>query len=294
MFLIVPNFTKYVLKLLFIPLFFSFSHRDAVYALLENHTMVWIQLIVWAVVAGVMLWRFRRTRKQVQVSLALLMLFVIALLPVINLYFMYYKDIEQDRYVYLPSAFFYAALVVGLVVVLRKYAVVPLAACFVLSLCFLNRNTRAWQESGRISNALLFDFRWQDANRVFVLLTPDNVHGAYCMRSMPISTLSEMLRVRRNIDIDDKLFEVYQYNVVSPNDSATYQVLDSNTLRLDLVAPGAWLWHNSFGATHRETEHFKATLNEYYPSFEVTFKNKQPGDVFIYAVDDRWKEVEHF
>jgi hypothetical protein len=126
---------------------------------------------------------------------------------------------------------------------------------------------------------------------VFILLTPDNVHGDYCMRSMPGSTLAEMLDVRRDIAMADRIFEVYQWNVHSRLDSASVDIVDSTTLHLALHAPGAWLWRNSFGATDVETEQFTARLVAGYPAFTVTFKDKRPGDIFIYASGDSWKQV---
>jgi hypothetical protein len=139
------------------------------------------------------------------------------------------------------------------------------------------------------------DFRWQNSKRIFVLLTPDDYKGAYCMRSMPNSTLAEMLYVQKGgLDIDHKIVEVYQWNVNSPKDSATCRIVDSVTLEIKLISEGGWLWRNSFGAVDVETKHFKTTLDKWYPWFTVTFKNKQPGDVFIYAVNDHWEEVKNF
>ena len=113
------------------------------------------------------------------------------------------------------------------------------------------------------------------------------------MRSMPNSTLSEMLRVQRGIDVDDKMFEVYQTNLTSPQDSASCEVLDSSTIQIKLLG-GGWLWRNSFGATDVQTEHFSASLNANYPAFTIRFHPRHAEDVYIYSVNDHWKEVKDF
>ncbi|MBL0311083.1 MAG: hypothetical protein IPP77_15890 [Bacteroidetes bacterium] len=294
LFLIVPNFSKYLLKLLFAPLYFSFSQRDAVYAFLESKTFVVTGTILYLVFFVFLIWRFFKGTVIHKIIIAWFFLFCAALVPVINLYFMYYKDIEQDRYVYFASSFFYVSVVLALFHFMKRWAIIPVALFLIISSLFLARNTNCWAKSGRIAQSLLHDFRWPDANRIFVLLTPDDYNGAYCMRSMPNSTLSEMLRVQRNIDVDDKLFEVYQTNLVSPSDSAVCEILDSSTLHLTLLTQGAWLWRNSFGATDIDTGSFHAQINRSYPAFTVRFKNKQPGDVFIYSVNDHWKEINGF
>jgi hypothetical protein len=290
-YLIVPNLSKYLLKLLYAPLFFTFGQRDATYSILESQPSVWLQLVGWVAIGVFIIWKLVRGDSSWKLTATLVLLAMLALLPMINLYFMYHKDIEQDRYVYLPAAFFYAFLVIGSSFLLKRFALAPLTACFLISLVFLNRHTNKWALSGHISNSLLYDFRWQAAGRIFVLLTPDNVGGAYCMRSMPGSTLSEMLQVRRGIDVSRKLFEVYQWNVVSADDSAFCTVVDSSTIKLALIAPGAWFWRNSFGASSYGTGLFEAELDPHHSAFTVHFRKRRPDDVFIYAVNDHWQEV---
>lgn len=294
LYLIIPNFSKYLLKLLLVPLYFSFKQRDALYAVLENKKYVWLQGAAYLLFFAALAWVYFKSNKTWKVVIGWFALFCVALVPVINLYFMYYKDIEQDRYVYFASAFFYVALTVLFFAVAKRWALLPLAVCLFISFQFLQRNTYRWSESGRIAKSLLNDFRWQNANRVFVLLTPDTYDGAYCMRSMPESSLAEMLFVQRGIDITPKIQEVYQWNVMSATDSATCEVKDSATLEIKLVGKGGWLWRNSFGAGGFHTDALKAETNQWYPWFTVQFTNKQPGDVYIYASGDHWKQVENF
>lgn len=293
LFLIIPNFSKYLLKLLYAPLFFSFSQRDAVYAFLESKGSVVAGFILYGLLFVFLLWKLFKGTPTARVLAAWFFLFCAALVPVINLYFMYYKDIEQDRYVYIASSFFYVALTGAFFHLFRKWAALPFTLSLLISIYFLQRNNECWHQSGRIATSLMNSFRWQDAERIFVLLTPDDYNGAYCMRSMPNSTLSEMLRVQRRIDVDEKLFEVYQTNLTTPQDSAVCEVIDSATLQIKLLG-GGWLWRNSFGATDIKTEHFAATLNPHYPAFTVRFHQRRPGDVYIYSVNDQWIEVKLF
>jgi hypothetical protein len=226
--------------------------------------------------------------------LVFLALFTISILPVVNMYFMYYKDIEQDRYVYIASTFFYPLLVLLLFYFSQRVALALSALLICISFFGLSRYTASWENSGRVAQSLVRDFRWPDAPRIFMLMDADMYQGAYCMRSMPNSTLAEMLELHRGIAVKDSIHEVYQFNMNSPQDSCTYRIVNDSTLEVTLVAPGSWLWKNSFGAGNIGNKLFSTKINEWGMGYTITFKNKREGDVFIYQVKDKWKEVERF
>jgi hypothetical protein len=129
----------------------------------------------------------------------------------------------------------------------------------------------------------MHDFRSKDVKWVYVLLCPDSYYGAYCLRNKPHGTLTEMLYVQRGIDMNGKIIERFQYHAMSPYDSASCIIPDTNTIEVKLHESGGWFWYQSFGAVNTDNEYFTATLNEWYPWYTIRFKQKQPGDVFIFA-----------
>ncbi|MCS6934885.1 MAG: hypothetical protein NZM35_07025 [Chitinophagales bacterium] len=294
-FLIVPNLTKYLTKLLYVHLFFTYSVRDTFYEILHSPWAVYSALTLYVVLFSTLFYVFLKTNcRQTRLAIALFAMFCMAMIPIINLYLSYNKDIDGERYLYFPSGYFYGSLVL-LSFQLRKglrYGVI--LACLLCSVAFTWRNNTYWYHSGQYANSLLQDFRWPNAERVYVLLSPENYNGAVCMRNMPHSTLFEMLYVQRGIDLRHRIIEAYQWNPTSPYDSATHSVIDSNTLSLKVHTKGGWLWYQTFGAVDTSNEHFTAKMDRWYPWYTIRFHQKKPGDVIIYANNKRWVQIEDF
>jgi hypothetical protein len=226
--------------------------------------------------------------------IALFSLFFITLLPVLNLYLPYSKDIEQERYLYVPALFFYSFLVLLLFQLFKKAAYPIILSALCISVFFLHRNVGYWQQNGKIFNSLIADFRWPSARHIFILLNGDNYNGAYMMRDMPESAFAEMLHVQRHIDIADRSYDLLQCNINTPNDSNSHEIIDSNTIRITLGQWGSWYWYKSFGANSYDAPLYTVTIDQWHQSFTARFKHKEPGDTYIYQSKDKWIEVKGF
>ena len=293
---LVGNLTKYLLKFGYLHLFLDYGLRDRLYAHLDHHTPLILLLAAYLIAGGTaaVLFLRKKTAAAVKLTCALAALFIIALAPVLNLYWPYCKDIEQERYLYIPALFFCPLLVLLSFQLWRQGAWAVVAVCFAVSLFFLHRNVGYWQDNGRIFNSLIADYRWPDARRIFILLNGDNYHGAYMMRDMPESAFAEMLYVQRHIDITHRSWDLLQYNVEHPDDSSTHEIIDSNTIKVTFGQWGNWYWYKSFGAGSYDSTLYKVTIDEWKHSFTAQFKDKQPGDVYIYQSRDKWVEIKGF
>ncbi len=294
--LFTSNFTKYLLKFSYAHLFLSYHIRDKVYEHLSHHQVLIPILIFYILSVIAMVYNFfrRNTNPAWRIVILLFALFFITLLPVLNLLFQYNKDIEQERYMYVPALFFYAGLTIAFFQVFRRaaYAFMLIALC--ISVFFLHRNVYYWQENGKIFNSLIADYRWPDAKRIFILLNGDNYRGAYMMRDMPESAFAEMLHVQRHIDIADNSYDLLQFNVLNPQDSCYHEIVDSSTVKITFAQWGNWFWYKSYGAASYDSTLYKVTIDEWNHSFTAQFKDKQPGDVYIYQAKDKWVEVRGF
>lgn len=294
--MLTANFTKYLLKYSYIHLFLDYHWRDKVYAYLDHYAVL-VPLLTGYVsvsVGALFFYIHRRPGYSWALIIALSALFIITLAPVLNLWWAYSKDIEQERYLYLASLFFYPLLVVVLFYPLRSAAYPFILAVLCISIFFLHRNVGYWEQNGKIFNNLIADFRWQDAKRIFILLNGDNYHGAYMMRDMPESALAEMLHVQRRIDIADRSYDLLQYNVNTIADSSYHEILDSNTIKVTFTQWGNWYWYKSYGAHSYDSTLYKVTIDEWNHSFTAQFKDKRPGDVYIYQAKDKWVEIKGF
>ena len=290
------NFTKYLLKFCYVHLFFSYAILGKINAHLSHHHFLLALLSVYLLMfASIVLLIVSRKLTPVWYTIiALLALFFITLVPVLNLYLPVCKDIEQERYLYVPALFFYSAFVITMFQIFRKGAYLFIALAMGISIFFLHRNVFYWEQDGKINNSLIADFRWPNAKRIFILLNGDDYQGAYMMRDMPESAFAEMLHVQRHIDIDQRSWDLLQFNVNSPSDSCTHEIVDSNTIRITLAQWGNWYWYKSYGASSYDSTLYKVTIDEWSHSFTAQFKHKEPGDVYIYQCRDKWKEIKGF
>jgi hypothetical protein len=207
--MLTSNLTKYLLKFCYVHLFFSYAILGKIYTHLSlHHFLLGVLSIYILIFAFIVFLISRQILSSVWYTIiALLGLFFVTLAPVLNLYLPASKDIEQERYLYVPALFFYSAMVIVLFQLFRKGAYLFIALAMGISIYFLHRNVSYWEQDGKINNSLIADFRWPDARRIFILINGDDYQGAYMMRDMPESAFVEMLHVQRHIDIDQRSWD---------------------------------------------------------------------------------------
>jgi hypothetical protein len=147
-----------------------------------------LDLIVWPLIAGILLWRIRGRDGRVVLFTAVAT--ILALLPVLPLTISV-STTESERFTYLATVFSCLLVVGATAAVLRQRALV-IVACGVLMLwhgIVLARNTVRWHEAGEMAHAIIDTYattvRLRDpGNRqmIFLLNLPDNLMGAYVYR----------------------------------------------------------------------------------------------------------------
>ena len=289
--LIVNNTLNYLLKLSAVTALLTYTQRDALLRFLSNPTICHILFFV-ALLLGAVLLRLRGN-DQFKASRLFFLLTLSALVPVITIYQVYAKDIEQDRYLYVASPFLYAALVCII------YALLPIVGRYIvivsyagLLLFFQQRFVQDWNTAGRVQMGLLDSFKWANAKRIIIIASADNVNGAYCMRSQPYSSFAEALKAQRGIDITGKVVELVQFNLHSLADSMRVERLDSTHIKCTFSQWGNWYWKNGYCQSGTfEHEDYSVAIDEWNHSFIATIKQPRDGDKYIYEVGDRWVEA---
>jgi len=86
----------------------------------------------------------------------------------------------------------------------------------------------------------------------------------------------------------------YMYwTMFSENDQTNAYKINDSTIQVDLLS-GGWLMNNGLGAIDYETTDASIKVNQQKSSYKITFKNKQPDDVYIYESGLHWKQVNDF
>ncbi len=216
-----------------------------------------------------------------------LWLALLFLLPVSILYFYYLLFNENDRYEYLPVAFWCAALAGILFFIFKKYAWLLLLPLLVCETCFTYGNVIRWKNSARSYRSLLEDFRWYSNPRVFVLSIPDNYQGTYMFRNVGgASELQDALWVFLHRKCKGTIYEVSQYNQCGLNDGIRATRDSAGLLTVSFRQNGNWFWHDKVGLTSYSTPQYEVQKNEY--NIQVHILHPQPGDVLLYPVAGAW------
>lgn len=217
-------------------------------------------------------------------------MFLISLVPVINLYMSNLLQSENDRYGYFASMFFFMMLALLIFSLVRFIRYTLIASWVIISIVLLLRINFLWMHAGEIFNGLIKDFRWYDKKEVIILNIPDSYNGVWMFRIINDPTgFAECLDMIGRKPYTGKMFDVAQFNMMHPADGVSVQVDSTRQLHVQFNQGGNWWWHNGMGASDYENEIFKV---HFEGAYTLTMKNDNPDRVFIYHAGDKWKEVQ--
>lgn len=290
----VQAFCQYLIKILLLGGFLPFKYISRLYGCIGKPSVAYM-LLAGLLLCAVILKPLIAKRPGLKVSVGLFMLFVLFVFPVINLYFPFWIKIQGDRYCYVTSAFLIAACIILLYNLKPAVAFLFSIAYLAGSVYFLAFNIQSWHQAGCISQQLEKDYRWQKAPHVYILNLPDNYRGAYIYRSLqPSAFAASFIKDTAAMPDGTKITEVLAYNLNAQTDSVNVTRLDSAQLQVTLSTWGGWWWRDTKGATDYQDSLVAVHVDEYSHSYTVKFKQKQPGEVFLYCANGRWREVPNF
>jgi hypothetical protein len=293
--LITGNFAKYISKIFFLTQFASFDKRHALYSIFEKEKFGWLLFFLLTLSAIAYVIFHGRMNAKFRLLFLLFGFFLIALLPILNLYFSYIVNVEGDRFTYFASAFAYQLLAVTAFVLFRKWGWVVISAFLFFQIKFLLVNTESWSHSGLIQASLIEKFKWYDAKKIYLLNIPDNFRGTYMYRSFPPDNyFARTLALRDGKNIEERTSEVLEYNMDSISDSVRVEKISNTELKVSFAQPGNWWWRNGIGADHVIADHFEVKPDEGSYSYSLVFKDKLPGSVYLYQCAGNWREVKDF
>lgn len=283
------NGLKFLGKYLFFIRFYPHAYKTAIFTFIDTYAYLLFFAIAISSVS-LIVYSFKRKKNALFLSLLSLLLFGVALSPVLNLYFYYLQDLINDRHGYLASAF----LLMGLSLLffqLPKYVknFIIIAYCL-CSLSFLVHLNAQWKTSTSIFCSLMEDFRWYDAPKVLLLNVPENYKGMYLFRIIGEgSGFEDALEHIHAKEFSGTMLEVVQYNMANPTDGVTVESLAKNRLKVTFNQWGNWFWRNGIGAGGGyENEYYKVVFKGQY--YELELKSGLENAVLLYQDGKEWKE----
>ncbi len=293
--LLTGNLAKYLLKIFAFIQFAPYKHAALCYAFVEHEKFGWIFAAL--LIAGLLgfLFFYQKLSAKYRISLLLFSFFVIALLPVLNLFITTIVNVESDRFTYFASIFIYPFTVLFCVSVFRKFGWVLLGVLLFFQVKFLQYNTQSWANSAAINRALTTNFKWSNAPQIYLLNMPDNFRGAYLFRGFPPeNSFAITMWVKANGNFTPRVKEILLYNMTSLTDGVNVQKISDTELKVTFAQWGNWWWWKGVGAKSYATDDYAVAIDDDSHAYRIAFTQKKPGTVYLYQVGGEWKEVEGF
>ena len=291
---IIPAFYKYLVKIIFLGGFLPTTFLDKLYGWMGTTAGVYA-LVITTVIVAFLLFKYLKKSPGLKAPVCFFLLFTLFVFPVLNLYFPYWIKIHGDRYCYITSAFLLATCITLLDAVRPVFSVAFSFLYLICSVFFLSYNIQSWHQAGDLSRKLEKDYRWQNAKHVYILNLPDNYRGAYMYRSLqPSAFAASFIKYRTPAPDGNRITEVLAYNLNLPTDSVNIQITEKDKLAVTLSAWGIWWWRQTMGASSYENNLVEVHPDELNHAYTVKFKQRQPGDVFLYCANGHWHEVPGF
>ena len=290
--LLVATILKYTAKLLGLVRYYAHPLKEKIFTTLDQPVVIIVISLLLAGLAIAYVRGFPRLTPRARSGGLLALFYLIALGPVANIFFLYLLHVENDRYSYLASGFFFAltALLISYLPRLpRRLLLLGLVICHSW---LLTRTNRYWQEGTRVYETLLDNFHWQEAPAVYLLNLPDNLQGVLLFRDYggEGQTFLDALRYLRHQPYDGHLREVASYNLTGPDDGVEVEWQGADTLRVTFRQWGNWWWRDGRGAASYDNDRYQFIDKGQH--YLLVLKSLEPGAVLLYQQGARWKEID--
>lgn len=290
--LIFGNAFKYLTKYLFFQRYWEHNFKMNIWSYFDKPFMLFSLVSLNILLLVLAFIYFRKLSTRFRLIGLFLLLFFMALLPVVNLYFYVLQYIENDRYGYVASIFFSLLLALtffGLPKILRT---ISIAAWLSISIFFTFKTNIYWQKSTKVHTQLLKKFDFYNEENIVVLNVPENVHGAPILWTPEEnhSTIKESLPLRNHQAFLGNITEVAYHNLTDINDGVHIKVEDNKHLRVTFNQWGTWFWRKGNGATNYKNELYEVKFNLNF--YDLYLHQVLPNTIFIYWDGKTWQQVD--
>lgn len=291
---ITSNCLKYFTKYLCFWRDWPHSYKENLMQFFEKPVVAWSALVFGLLLLGAGIVFYKKLSSQLRVAGLFWVLFFLALAPVSNLYVAWILQGENDRYGYFASLFFFLGLA-ALFQFFHRYIRYGLFVCLLMiSVFYLNRMTIYWQESARIVEGLLDDFRWEEAPEVYVLAFPENYQGVPVFKDFSRQNLAlkHTLKYLAGKDVRGTFYQVAQFNMTGPEDGVSVTMDSTGMFNVKFNQWGNWWWLHGIGTWNYETDQYRFTVDGNGSQVKMN-QAPAPGAVFIFSNGAAWGEVEN-
>lgn len=291
--LLLGNGFKYFFKYGLFAHFWEYPWRHSFYGALEQVSVSGPLFLLAVLSAGFLFFKRDVVPKRLIIAAAFLVMFFMAIFPIVNLYFMYLVHFENDRYGYFASIFFMPfifSLFFGFRPMLKWSLVIIFLSC---SFVFGMKRIFDCKTAAEITQGLIDSYEWSDEPNVKLLALPDNYRGVYVFRDLndgEAETFREALDLFKGREHLGKINEIAQYNQEEIDDAFKIEFEDSETMKIKFAQFKNWFWRRGVGFVDFENEDRKASIDRN----AIIYQSKDSLSDVIYIIPEgrTWKKVE--
>jgi hypothetical protein len=294
--LIGGNYFRFFMKYAFFFRYFSFDVKQKVFENIANHLFLYSSVIaIGAFLFGTFIFKKYRSSDLRKDTLHFsFLMFCVGLVPVVTMYHVWMFISENDRHGYLASIFF-SLFVISLFfyfIKSRKASIITSCLLILIALVFQRKNINQWADSQEVYSSLLKDFRWYDAEEVYVMSVPDHFNGCYLFRTYEKdgSGLYDALKYSFGKTPKGRLIEVSQFNMNDKAEGFKPNRTSATEVSVEFLQWGNW-WHRlGLGGVGYSNDKVKVNFDGQFA--KVKLLNPAPNHVVIYMKDMKWYELK--
>lgn len=289
--LLITTASKYFVKYAMFTHYYSFQPRYDLYAALSKFYYALFALLPLLSILLLSFLKGNKSKDWLIIGVGFIC-FLIALLPVLNLYFMNLHHYENDRYGYFASMFFYY----GLTAIFLQFGgrikyglcLIFTVICIFLSLGTISKISTA----GNNITTLVDTFKWYDNENIVIAGLPENHDGIYMFRDFSDAgvTLKESLDWQGRKTYNGNVTVLSKYNMKNDQKHLDVKFIGKDTLQVWDIMPGSWFWRKGVGMGSYENDRVKVNMKDGH--FNAVLKNLPPNTIFIYPSGNKWEVIE--
>lgn len=252
--------------------------------------------IFYAALTAIVLYgviRFRRMAVRGKIASFLAFWLLISLAILTPLWFPQRLLIVGDRYLYALLPPFFALLVIAGAYVLRNNLAQQIAFTFLIVLqCGLTlRLNLIWNRSNELTTQLVQSLT-DDTDKITILLNnPASLQGALMIGSGSDGEARLMHNLFYQQSIEGRMYDAPALNLLHPTDTARYEWLDAQTLKVSRTQPGAFWQYGSDVAHSFSTADFSIAVDDPDCCYILRLARPAADYRLIYQHIGKWKTL---
>ncbi len=284
---------KYLFHILFMGRFFPDETKSKVYGFISEVKFLWAFYGLLLLTALYIVSRFGQMQAKSKVAALLLFWTVISFAIFTPLWFEEMKLSGYDRYTYLPAAFLYMLLCVGIAYLsVRVMFSVLIGTYALVNVYFTRKLVLYWNHSAAVINNLIDTVPLRNDKIILFLNVPHNLNGVAMIGTAPGSEVKLMHNLLRGTPMMAEAHDVAAFNMLTPTDGAHVTVMNDSMVRVTLNQWGTWWWYGAFGLSNYENDSYKVNVTDPGHVYELTLKLPADKYLLLYTIGKDWRIVD--